>query len=63
MRKQSPTAGRNPRPLARARVLGGALLVFGGLLVFANSCGSDDLVFPGNAPPTPVATETPTDEN
>jgi hypothetical protein len=52
MRKQIRAAGRAPRVPANVRALVAALLLFAGVITLINSCGGDDLVFPGNVPPT-----------
>jgi len=52
----------NQSPRADAGALAAALLFFAFVAVFIASCGTDDLVFPGNIPDTPtvVFTLTPT---
>jgi hypothetical protein len=47
-------------PPANGRALFAALLLFGGLVTLINSCGGDDLVFPGNVPATRTAQNTAT---
>ena len=50
---------------ADARALAAAVLLFAVVLGFLNSCGTGDLVFPGNIPATftPVNTATPVPNN
>lgn len=52
MRKQTRSGGRAPRFSDSARALVAALLLFAGVITLVSSCGGDDLVFPGNVPPT-----------
>jgi len=55
--KTIPSACRN----ADVRALIAALLLFALVLGLVSSCGSEDLVFPGNIPDTPTGTTaTPT---
>jgi hypothetical protein len=59
MRTHTPPDGRGSRLHAEARALLAALLMFAGILAFVSSCGTGDLVFPGQPAPTSVFTDTP----
>jgi hypothetical protein len=52
---------RQPQPLADVYAFAVVLLLFLGVFLFMTSCGSEDLVFPGNIPATltPQNTATP----
>jgi hypothetical protein len=56
---QRPTARRARRTSDNTLALTAALLLLAVVLSFLSSCGSEDLVFPGNAPPTGTAQNTP----
>jgi hypothetical protein len=62
MRSHTSLGRRPPRSHANLYALVAALLLFGGTVAFIASCGSEDLVFPGNAPSTPTGSNTATPE-
>lgn len=62
MRKHSSPNGGAETSRADAHALAVALLLFGALLVLVTSCGTEDLIFPGNIPATRTPQFTPTPE-
>ena len=59
MRMQRPIARRARRTSDDMRALIAALLLLAVVFSFLSSCGSEDLVFPGNPPPSGTAGNTP----
>lgn len=61
MPMRSPTRVQAPALSANVRALAAALLLFAAIVGFISSCGTGDLVFPGNilSTFTPANTATP----
>ena len=65
MPMHSPTRVQALARSANVRAAAAALLLFAAIVGFISSCGTDDLVFPGNIPSTftPANTATPGPNN